>query len=360
MTLRVLAGLLIGLALALGMHPLSRVSLLECFRPAASPKDLAVPFASFRLPNPDDPQSAAAWLTAWLAERYRGSLVNEDQLLLLTEIAQAGGESEPGNAYWKLFEGLLQHDLGNSSASKKALESALEAPGFIPHSSLWIKDVLRELRFRDGSTRPSHILALHQAVKTWTHLALSDPSLPVKYHPDQVKLWVESLSRLDFPSPSTVDEAGLAQLPLGLAQSIVFWGVTSTILAFVLLHPSFTTSKASLADRLRHLKPWTIDALQWIPLALCTLLCVAIGGPGRILKGLPQTPAVLFWGLVAVVLSLVAVSSALESEIDSNSRPGAIATSCAALGLAGGVLLVTASLIANPFIVQMERVLSQN
>lgn len=360
MTLRVLAGLLIGLALALGLHPLSRVSLLESFRPASSPNDLAVPFASFRLPDPDDPQSAAAWLTAWHAERYRGRKVTQDQLLLLTEIAQAGAQSEPGNAYWRLYEGLLQHDLGNKLASQKALEEALAAPGFNPHSALWVRDVLRDLRFRDGSTRPSHILALHQAMKTWSQVALSDPLLPVKFNPDQVQLWVEGLARLDFPSPSSVDEAGLAQLPLGLAQSIIFWGVTSTLLAFVLLHPSFTTSKASLADRLRSIPLWLKNTLLWTPLALCTLFCVALGGPGRILKGLPQAPAPIFWSLVALVLAVVAVASALESEPDSESRPGGIASSCAALGLAGGALLVTASLIANPFIVQMERVLGPN
>lgn len=360
MTLRVLAGLLIGLALALGLHPLSRVSLVECFRPASSPNDLTLPFASLRLPNPDDPESASAWLTAWLAERYRGRMVNQDQLLLLTEISQAGSTSEPGNAYWKLLEGLLQHDLGNNQASQKALEEALEAPGFNPHSSMWIRDVLRDLSYRDGSTRPSHILALHQAVRAWSHAALTDSTLAVRFHPDQVRLWVEGLSRLDFPSASTVDEAALAQLPLGLAQSIVFWGTTASLLAFVLLHPAFTQSKASLADRLRTIPLWVRNSLLWAPLALCAIFSVAIGGPGRILKGLPQAPLPIFWGLVAIVLGLVAVASSIDSDDLSEGRPGGTASACAALGLAGGMLLVVAALIANPYIVQMQRVLGPN
>lgn len=357
MTLKVLAGLLIGMALALGLHPLSRSSLVEAYRPVSSPEALTAPFTALRLPSPDDPEAASAWMMAWLAERYRGISITEDQLLLLTEIAQAGGTSEPRNAYWKILEGLLQHDLGNEDASRKALRAALKAPGFVSHSTTWAEAVLRGLRDRDGSARPSHLLSVSEAIKAWSRKALQDPKLPVTVPEANAQLWIEGLSRLEYPSSSSQDEAALAQLPLALAQSIVFWGGTAALLALVLMTPSFSKSLRALAERMDVVPLWLKQRLVFAPLIFCTLFCVAVGGPGRIIQGMPQTPQWLFWSLVALILAAVVAASGVESDPEMGSRPGWTASSCAALGLAGGALLIAASLWANPFIIQLERAL---
>lgn len=360
MTLRVLTGLLIGLALALGLSPLSRHSLLEAFRPSSSPLALTAPFTALRLPNPDDPQAASAWMMAWLAERHRGSAITDDQRLLLTEIAQAGRTSEPNNAYWQVCEGLLQLDLGNKEASVKALKSAMRAAGFNSHSTQWAKAVLRDLKRRDGSSRPVHLLAVSEAIRVWLRTALADPRLPLAIPESNAQIWLEGFSRIDFPSATGLDEAGLAQLPLALSQSIVFWGGATSFLALLLMHPSFRASRKALAMRMRALPGWATQRATFAPLLVSVLLCVGVGGPGRHMQGLPQTPPWLFWPALVLVLGLVAAASAAEEDPEQGSRPGWTASSCAALCLTGGVLLLASSAWAHPFALQLERALGSN
>lgn len=360
MTLRVLTGLLIGLALALGLSPLSRLSLLEAFRPASSPLALTAPFTALRLPSPDDPQAASAWMMAWLAERHRGSAVSDDQKLLLTEIAQAGRTSEPNNAYWQVCEGLLLHDLGNQEASAKALKGAIRAAGFNSHSTQWAKAVLRDLRRRDGASRPVHLLAVSEAIKAWIRAALNDPGLPLAIPESNGQIWVEGFSRIDFPGPTSLEEAGLAQLPLALSQSIVFWGGATSFLSLLLMHKSFLASRRALSQRMKGLPAWLTKRVVFAPLLVSVLLCVALGGPGRQMQGFPQTPGWLFWTALAIVLGLVAAASAAEEDPDQGARPGWTASSCAALCLTGGILLLASSAWAHAFALQLERALGSH
>jgi len=297
---------------------------------------------------------------AWLAERHRGSAISDDQKLLLTEIAQAGRTSEPNNAYWQVCEGLLLHDLGNLESSAKALKGAIRAPGFSSHSTQWAKAVLRSLKLKDGASRPVHLLSLSEAIKVWVRTALLDKTLDPAIPEINTQVWVEGFSRVEFPSATSLDEAGLVQLPLALSQSIVFWGGATSFLSLVLMHPAFRASRRALSVRMRLLPKWAANRAAFVPLLLSALFCVAIGGPGRQMQGDPQTPSWLFWSALALVLGLTVAASGAEEDPESGARPGWSAASCAALCLAGGALLLAASVWAHGFAHQLERALGSN
>lgn len=147
-----LAGAGSGVLLLLLIHPYSRPLVLDGVKPSQSVWEgrsrLILPLSP--PPDPTDFQTASYWLSTYLVRKSQGLSHTRDQLLLLAEVAQAGGGGQPQNAFWGQAEYFVQRDLGNESAAKRAWARAAALPEWEVYESSWQRETRQGLRDWSG------------------------------------------------------------------------------------------------------------------------------------------------------------------------------------------------------------------
>lgn len=132
------------------IHPASRPYLLDALRP---PPDLArqasFPTQALRLPDPTNPSRASLWLTAF-AVGADGGGATKDDLLLLSEIAQAGADAEPYNGFWPHMMAIVQTSIGNRQLARQNWTRAAGANRWHPYPDLWKSALAASLQRSSG------------------------------------------------------------------------------------------------------------------------------------------------------------------------------------------------------------------
>ena len=126
---RIWLGSVVGALLVLLIHPATRPVLIDAFQVRAQGVPMVTsPLTPAQLPDPVTPTLAALWMHTGLRALDAGAALDDDRWLTLVEIAQAEGDREPGNTFWRLAEAQFQEQLGNPEAAIRALRRAATPP----------------------------------------------------------------------------------------------------------------------------------------------------------------------------------------------------------------------------------------
>jgi len=134
LALRALVGAVLGAFLVLMIHPAARPVILQGlwqFGPSRTVNSTrALPENLQTLPDPRSPQTGALTLLEAARRINEGQKLGTDTLLLMIEVCQAAGESEPDNAFWGQMESAFQARVKNDDAALKAWLRASLAQDF--------------------------------------------------------------------------------------------------------------------------------------------------------------------------------------------------------------------------------------
>jgi hypothetical protein len=316
---KVSAGASAGILAALALHPGSRPLVIDGLRPA--PPALAdqggLTPALPPLPDPSNIDAASFWLSAYVIDRERGITLELDQLLLLTEIAQAGRAAEPRNRFWPQVEALAMHDMGRIRKRDEALSAAARAPEFKLSTGSWLAPLKSRLRRWSGRSFSWHDEAAAsgpEAQLARAFLRMSEGASPS-----------EKKRRLQVASAVSPEARSLAGVPFPgdfpFRSSWPVWRLAS------FLSQALASSFLIVLVFARGASRWSPGALWLLCLALTSLLALLLPSP---------FPALGF-GAVA--------SSYLASPLWSGAEPSALRTKTWALLTAGAAILPLSSLV---------------
>lgn len=158
---RIWLGSVVGALLVLLIHPATRPVLTDAFwvRAVGVPQ-VASPLSPPQLPDPVTPTLAALWVHTGLRALDERAMLDEDRWLTLVEIAQAEGDREPGNTFWRLAEAQFQDRLGNPEAAVRALRRAAQVPANGRH-------VFRDRQMELASVAVDHWAGDARRVRPW-------------------------------------------------------------------------------------------------------------------------------------------------------------------------------------------------
>ncbi len=167
---RAFIGAILGAAIALLFHPLSRPWLQYGFwRFGPSPTVESSPWLAAtldELPEPTTEEDVSLWTQIAAQKVHNGEGLSRDDLLLVAELVRMASEQDNRNAYWRQCEAVFQQFLSNDQAAILAWNRASNRPYWNDYQPERVKKFLDRMEFESGATMAWHSAVAHNLISS--------------------------------------------------------------------------------------------------------------------------------------------------------------------------------------------------